>query len=88
MRKTVAVLVSVALSALIGVGAAQADRGPGNPGRGGCPAAHSHVNGHGHGRSHSRAHARCSTPPTFDEVTTTTESAPTTSEDTSTTQVG
>jgi len=79
----------VALTGIIGVSAAQAHRGPDQPGRGGCPAAHSHHRGQAHGRGHSRAHARCSeTPPTFDEVTTTIQGSTTTSEDTSTTQVG
>lgn len=75
MRKTIALLVSVALTGIIGVSAAQAHRAPDRPG---CPAAHSHDRGHGHGRGHSRAHTRCTPPVDDEDVTTTTESATTT----------
>ncbi|HMS88354.1 MAG TPA: hypothetical protein PK748_07830 [Acidimicrobiales bacterium] len=79
MRKALALLASVALSGIIGVSAAQADRGPHRPhGRPECPSAHSH--GRGHGRGHDRH--RCPT------TTTSTTAATTTTEDTSTTQVG
>lgn len=75
MRKALALLASVALSGIIGVSAAQADRGPHRPhGRPECPSAHSH------GRGHDRH--RCPT------TTTSTTAATTTTEDTSTTQVG
>ena len=68
MRKALALLASVALSGIIGVSAAQADRGPHRPhGRPECPSAHSH--GRGHGRGHDRH--RCPT-----TTTSTTAGAP------------
>lgn len=84
MRKTIALLVSLALTGIIGVSAAQAHRAPTIPDRAGCPAAHSRGRGHGHGHGHGRGHDRHRCPTS----TTSTTAATTTTEDTSTTQVG